>query len=384
MTARIYQNDVYVKNWDAVIQSVDTLQEDGTTRILLDRTAFFPEGGGQSCDIGTIEWGEYTWTVCDVQESSEPEKDEIIHTILCDQNLPLPKAGQQVHCHLDWERRFDNMQRHCGEHILSGAFHSLTGAVNRGFHMGSDYMTIDMSLEDEPTAAGAKKPVEITMETALTCELQANQVIWSNLPVSVSYFQERAEAEAMPLRKALAFDEDISIVTIGDPASPADCVACCGTHPALTGQVGLIKIYKVENYKGMFRIYFDAGKRALLSCRREHEVVSSIANRYSSSIDDLPAALHAQEEKLASAKDQLHQLKKALIDRECASLDAALSEGSTSQGTRQPLLWELEDLSSDDAFDMAKRYMKKSPRLILLYARKNTSFILVSSIPAET
>ncbi|MBQ6371445.1 MAG: hypothetical protein IJJ21_07675, partial [Firmicutes bacterium] len=285
------------------------------------------------------------------------------------------EEGQTVHCRLDWDRRVDNMQRHCGEHIQSGIFYARCGGVNRGFHMGDDYMTIDISLEDDPTDPETDRPEAIDMDLALECERRANQVVWSDAPVSVFRFDEREEAEKMPLRKKLAFDEDISIVCVGSPENAADCVACCGTHPASAGQVGLIKIYKVENYKNMFRIYFEAGARALADYDHKHAILTDLSNSHSSSIDDFPAKLRVQEEKLAEVKDQLYHIKKALENKECAALEARLQEEPDT-----PLLvWTLEDLSLDDAFDMAKRYMKTAPKLLLLYAKQNTSFILVSS-----
>ena len=394
MTTKLYQQDVYTRSWDAQITSVaphakagepaagTAAQDQPAFDVTLDRTAFFPEGGGQSCDLGML--GPYE--VIDVQEDGE----EVIHTVRLPDGMdgsgatgPVaepPQEGMSVHCNLVWDRRFDNMQRHCGEHILSGIFYARCGGVNRGFHMGEDYMTIDISLEDDPTDPDTERPAAIDMELALECEQRANQVVWSDAPVTVFRFEEREEAEKMPLRKALAFDEDISIVCVGSPENAADCVACCGTHPATAGQVGLIKIYKVENYKNMFRIYFEAGARALADYDHKHAILTDLSNSYSSSVDDFPDKLRAQEEKLAEVKDQLFHAKKALIDKECAALDAALAAdpGSSEEPARPLLLWPLENLSLDDAFDMAKRYMKKAPKLILLYAKQNTSFILVS------
>lgn len=391
MTAKLYQENVYTKTWDTFITSVRPAKageaspgSEGSGQsgnpdlyeVTLERTAFFPEGGGQSCDLGML--GPYR--VVDVQEEGE----EVIHTVLLPEGTdgsgargPVadpPAGGQAVHCSLDWDRRFDNMQRHCGEHILSGIFYARCGGVNRGFHMGEDYMTIDISLEDDPTDADTPRPESIDMKLALECELRANRVVWSDAPVTVFRFEDREEAERMPLRKALAFDEDISIVCVGSPENAADCVACCGTHPSTAGQVGLIKIYKVENYKGMFRIYFEAGQRALADYDLKHGILTDLAAGYSSSVEEFPDKLRAQEEKLAEAKDQLYHMKKALISRECAALDEALA----ASGDAPMVLRTLEDLSLDDAFDMAKRYMKTAPKLILLYAKKNTSFILVS------
>ena len=391
MTVRLYQENVYTREWDAAITSVTPADPEGAAAkagrpvyaITLDRSAFFPEGGGQSCDLGRI--GPYE--VIDVQENDE----EVIHTVTlpaegvggkssaepanAENAADSPAEGQRVHCSLNWDRRFDNMQRHCGEHILSGIFYARCGGVNRGFHMGEDYMTIDISLEDDPTDPDTPRPEAIDMKLAEECERRANQVVWSDAPVTVFRFDEREEAEKMPLRKALAFDEDISIVCVGSPENAADCVACCGTHPATAGQVGLIKIYKVENYKSMFRIYFEAGARALEDYDRKHQILTDLSNSYSSSIEDFPLKIRAQEEKLAEVKDQLYHAKKALIDMECAALDAALD---TADAGEPLLLWPLEHLSLDDAFDMAKRYMKKAPKLVLLYAKQNTSFILVS------
>ena len=250
-TIKLYQQDVYLKECEAVILE---LQED---RVVLDRTIFFPTGGGQSCDLGFLGGQE----VLDVSE-----KDGLIyHQVRSAASL---KEGSRILCRIDWDRRFDNMQRHCGEHILSGICYREFGGINRGFHMGEDYMTIDISLEEDPSIT------EITWEMAKRAELFANQVIWSDAPVTVRRFQTRQEAEQLPLRKALAIDEEISIVCVGDIRNAADCVACCGTHPSSAGQVGLVKIYKIEHYKGMFRIYFEAGKRALLDYDKKHDRIT--------------------------------------------------------------------------------------------------------------
>lgn len=378
-TTKLYQQNVYIKEWDAKITNIS---ENG---ICLDQTAFFPEGGGQSCDTGTISLpgGKLLLKVTDVQEEAGIVSDagegvdaaeDIVHTVLGAEGLSV---GDEVHCMLDWDRRFDNMQRHCGEHILSGIFYQECGGVNRGFHMGEDYMTIDISLEDEPTNSDMQKPDEITWETAGHCELLANKVIWQDAPVNVFRFDNREDAEKMPLRKALAFDEDISIVCVGSPEHAADCVACCGTHPSTAGQVGMIKLYKVEKYKSMFRIYFEAGQRALTDYDMKHDILTEMSNSYSSSIEDFPDKIHGQEEKLASVKDELFHIKKAYIEGECAKLDALLDANAAGP----IVVYPLDILSMDDAFNMAKAYMGKPEcrgRLILLYSRKDTSYVLVS------
>lgn len=365
-TARLYQQDVYIKEWDAEITKIDG------TAVYIDRTAFFPEGGGQSCDTGKLSVADQD-VIVDVTDVRESGPD-VAHTV---SDAGALHVGNKVHCTLDWDRRFDNMQRHCGEHILSSIFYRECGGVNRGFHMGDDYMTIDISLEDEPTALSAVRPDEIDAAIAGRCELLANEVVWSDAPVTVLRFDSRTDAEKMPLRKKLAFDEDISIVCVGSPENAADCVACCGTHPSSAGQVGLIKIYKVEKYKDMFRVYFEAGRRALLDYDKKHDILTELSNDYSSSVDDFPEKIRSQAEKLASVKGELVHIKKMLIEAECSKLDTILSDGETS-----PVVYELDELGIDDAFNMAKNYMgspRTCGRLILLYSTRDSSYVLASS-----
>lgn len=389
MTTKLYQIDTYLKEWDARILAAKPAA-DGDCLIQLDQTAFFPEGGGQGADHGQLRLidsdSEAVFSVIDVQEDG----DLIWHTVC----LPDPADGSseptgelctilsegcKVHCILDWDRRFEHMQRHCGEHILSGAFYRLFGGANHGFHMGQDYMTIDIALEDQSP---------VTPEMARQAELLANQVIWDDLPVSVSYFDTRQEAEQLPLRKALAFDEAISIVTIGElsetsDTEPADCVACCGTHPSTTGQVGLIKIYKVEKYKDMTRIYCDAGRKALTDYQRKHEILTNEANRYSASVEEFPEKLRIQEEKMNAVRNELYHLKKAYIKAEKEKLDAVLGDIDQSGSKTPVILYPLLHLSMDDAFTMAKSYMGniragKTHPLLLLYVPAQTSCVLVS------
>lgn len=390
MTTKLYQIDTYLKEWDARILAAKPAA-DGDCLIQLDQTAFFPEGGGQGADHGVIQVSsqgsqDVAFSVVDAQE----EGDLIWHTVC----LPDPADGSseptgelctilsegcKVHCILDWDRRFEHMQRHCGEHLLSGAFYRLFGGANHGFHMGQDYMTIDIALEDQSP---------VTLEMAHQAEMLANQAIWDDLPVSVSYFDTREKAEQLPLRKALAFDEAISIVTIGElsetsDTEPADCVACCGTHPSTTGQVGLIKIYKVEKYKDMTRIYCDAGRKALTDYQRKHEILTNEANRYSASVEEFPEKLRIQEEKMNAVRNELYHLKKAYIEAEKEKLDAVLGDIDQSGSKTPVILYPLLHLSMDDAFTMAKSYMGniragKTHPLLLLYVPAQTSCVLVS------
>ena len=215
-------------------------------------------------------------------------------------------------------------------------FYREYGGVNRGFHMGDQYMTIDISLEAKPEFTA------ITWEMAKHAEECANEAIWQNQPVITRHFDTKKEAENLPLRKALALEKDITIVCVGSVENPADCVACCGTHPATAGQVGLIKIFKVEPNKGMFRIYFEAGKRAFLKYQQELDTLTALSNSLSAGTDDVLSKYHAQIEKNKEARSQLHFLKKEVIMREAADIAEALEKG---ENVRRYHILSLDDLT---------------------------------------
>lgn len=349
-TQRLYQQDVYLKECEATVLAVRG------DRVILDRTIFFPTGGGQSCDLGFIGSQE-------VLEVSEAD-GAVCHQVRGADSL---QEGDTVLCRIDWDRRFDNMQRHCGEHILSGVCYQLFGGINRGFHMGEDYMTVDISLEKDPSIT------KITWEMAKRAELAANEVIWSDAPVTVRRFQSRREAEQLPLRKALAIDEEISIVCVGDVNHAADCVACCGTHPSSAGQVGLVKLYKVEHYKGMFRIYFEAGKRALLDYDKKHDRIAELSAHFSAGVGDLMDKVLAQEQRAKAVKDELNALRRSITAARAEEIRGALCDGSEA-----PLLFQYEDMKTGDLMNLGKALIPGLKRLLLLLSPSEKTLLLFS------
>lgn len=360
-TQRLFKEDVYMKAAEAVITSL--AEANGRrTAVTLDKTIFFPTGGGQSCDKGTIAG----FQVVDVYE--DEKADDIVHVLDCSpadiEGLAAYKEQNGVQLILDWEHRFDNMQRHCGEHILSGMFFREYGGVNRGFHMGDQYMTIDISLEAMPEFT------TITWEMAKHVEECANEAIWQNQPVITRHFDTKKEAENLPLRKALALEKDITIVCVGSVENPADCVACCGTHPATAGQVGLIKIFKVESNKGMFRIYFEAGKRAFLKYQNELDTLTTLANSLSAGTDDVLSKYHAQVEKNKESRNQLHFLKKEVIARETADIAAALERGENVR--------RYHILSLDDLTVLAREVSPHAKKITFLVHEPSYTVFLVS------
>lgn len=308
-TIKLYNDNVYLSECTATVTDIT---EKG---VILDRTIFFPEGGGQSSDIGTLinSSDETTYPVTHASETG----DTIIHEI-SNHNL---QVGDKVICRINWPHRFDNMQRHCGEHLLSGAMYKLFGGVNRGFHMGEHFMTADINLEKDPSFT------EVTWEMAMEAEELVNSHIWQDLPVKAEEFSTGEEAAKMPLRKELAVDEDVRVVTIGNDDVIADCVACCGTHPTSTAQIGLLKIYKVEKNKGMFRIYFEAGKRAMEDYRAKHDILTALSNRYSTGIDELTDKIEKQEKRHEETKNTLNKLRNVLISQKTEEIKKELSAG---------------------------------------------------------
>ncbi|MCI7123684.1 MAG: alanine--tRNA ligase-related protein [Clostridia bacterium] len=311
-TEKYYQHDVDCHELNGRIEAI---QNDGkSTRIIMDRTVFFPTGGGQPCDTGTIVTPDGTSvSVVDVQE--DKESGIISHTIEIDPSeTDALQVGMTVTQKLNEDRRRVNTQRHTGEHILTGAFIQLFGGANKGFHMGGEYVTIDMDYDGK----------KLTEEQVRAAEKLANEVIWANLPVTVSTFPNREEASVMPTRKPVTQDGEITIVTIGDLESPHDCVACCGTHFHRTGEVGLIRIHKFEPNKGMNRIYFECGDRALESMQSDDTLLRSVQERFSAGSHDLLQKMDIRDEKEAELRQDCTGLRQYYRDREMARITSLL------------------------------------------------------------
>ena len=351
-TKKLYKEDVYLCKCDAIVKKVDG------DDVILDQTVFFPEGGGQSCDLGTIS----NFEVSDVQESYQ----QVIHKVPGN-NF---KVGDNVTCEINWDHRFDNMQRHCGEHIMSGMWFREYGGINRGFHMGDNYMTVDISLEEDP------KYTEITWEMAQHIEDCTNEAIWQNLPVITRHFDTQKEAKNLPLRKALTLKEDITIVAVGDINNPSDCVACCGTHPQTSGQVGLLKIYKVEKNKGMFRIYFEAGKRAMDDYDTKHDIINIIGNKYSAGTDDLVKKLDAQEDRYKELKQTHTRLRNSVIAIRQNEILRTLEDCDCAN---EILLYRYDDMLIDDLLNIGRPLMDRVNKLLLIADDNSNTLLLFSN-----
>lgn len=383
-TLKLYENNTYLRSCEAVVTAVkdehpSASSDEQMCIVSFDQTVFFPEGGGQSSDIGQatfMDGSEHTLAVTDVQE-----KEGIVwHVLRCNPAQPVPEPGDRMLLEIDWDHRFDNMQRHLGEHILSGAFYRLFGAVNKGFHMGEDYITVDLGFDhDVQEKMGLYHFDRVTWEMAKQAELEANRVIWLDAPVTREHFDTRAEAEKLPLRKALAFDEDISIVTVGDPDAPYDCVACCGTHPSSAGQVGLIKIYKIEPNKNLSRIYLECGERAFRHYQNRLDDMYDISCELSAGYDDLLSKFAVSQQKTQELHDRLYALTQSIARSEAVSI---LTGGGKTD------VRYYDDLSSNDLILIVKQMdrLEKAdqsgafthPGLTVLVSSAENTAILIS------
>ena len=360
-TNEIYKIDRYLSKLQSQILEIIPLPQpnQADVALILKDTIFFPGGGGQSYDLGTINSHE----VVKVYET----QGEIYHQIkdgatLFKEGVIVPNSPCEME--INWERRFDNMQRHCGEHILSGICYRLWGGVNRGFHMGDEYMTIDISLEDNPRIK------EVTWKMVQEAELEANKVIWQDLPVTAHHFDTKEEANKMPVRKAVTIEEDITIVTIGSESNPADSVACCGTHPSSAGQVGLIKAYKVEPNKGMYRIYFEAGKRAFMGYRDRYDVLSKLEKDLSAGFPDLMEKYNAKQEKTREMKDRLYHLTKETLEKEKAKISEEITEGHH--------IYAYSTITIDDVIELGRSLEGSIPGLLHLVHSPSLTLLMFS------
>ena len=273
---RLYDRAEYIKSFTA--QVVCVKEDDKGYLVALDRTGFYPEGGGQLCDFGTLGG----LPVTDVREKD----GQIWHRV--------PQAftqGDRVEGVIDWDRRLLMMQQHTGEHLLSGIVHRRYGFENVGFHMGSDGVTVDF---DGEIPAGELSALE----------WETNRAIWENIPVQVEYPSPQA-LQQLSYRSKKALTGPVRIVTIAG----YDVCACCGTHLHSTGEVGMVKILSCQKHKGGVRLTLLMGQRAMLHYR---QLLGSVAG--------ISALLSAKQEEVLEAVQRLSQENTVLLQQQLSDL----------------------------------------------------------------
>ncbi len=297
MTERLYQDDSYRRRFQARVIEIRRSQS-GQPQVVLDRTLFYPSSGGQPHDTGTLEGVR----VLDVQEDG----DVVVHT------LAAPITTFEVKGEIDWERRFDHMQQHTGQHILSQAFANRCGGETVSFHLGADYASVDISLP------------ALTRQQLDEVEDLANQIIYENREITCNLVSAAALAK-LPLRNPPKVRENIRIVEVrGFDWSP-----CGGTHCNSTGEIGIIKIRRLERRGEAWRVDFVCGGRALRDYRWRFLDLQTLGNTYSVRDDEaVSTALRLQEESKAR-EHELILLREQLLDYEAERL---LAEAQSSEG----------------------------------------------------
>lgn len=291
MTKKLYDLDAYQKEFDAEVISCEERKEKKETvyQVILNQTLFFPEEGGQSPDKGTIEGVN----VLDVQI----KKDVITHTL----EQPL-EVGTKVHGIIDWKHRFNNMQQHSGEHIFSGLIHSKFGFNNAGFHLSDNIVTMDFD--------GV-----LTAEDVEDIEYRVNEVIAENLPVEVT-FPSKEELAVLDYRSKIEIEGQVRIVTIPG----VDVCACCAPHVRHTGEIGMLKVMSLSNYKGGVRISILCGFRALLAFRQKSEIISAISGSLSANQELLPDLVEKLKNSNQDLKYRLAEAKQKLMAGKLAEI----------------------------------------------------------------
>ena len=280
MTERIYYTEPYTTEFDATVLQVTTT-DDGRPAAVLDRTAFYPTSGGQPYDTGRLG----SRTVVDVIDQ---EDGTILHV------LDAPSETGPIHGVVDWTRRFDHMQQHTGQHVLSAAFDHLFGVRTVSFHLGTTSSSIDLARE-------------VTADEIARAESEANRVVWEDRAVSIR-FEEAEAAAAMPLRKESKRQGRLRLIDV----EGFDLSACGGTHVARTGGIGIIAIAGSERFKGGSRIAFLCGVRALAGYRALRSSVDESVRQLSVLPSELPDAIARMQTELRDARKRAKDMQSDL------------------------------------------------------------------------
>jgi alanyl-tRNA synthetase len=289
VTERLYYNDPYLVRFSARV--VERLDWGGHPAVVLDRTAFYPTGGGQPHDTGSLNG------VAVIEVLEREPTDDVVHIL--DRSLEIDEVDGGV----DWDRRFDLMQQHTGQHILSAAFLESLEANTVGFHLSGEYSTID--LDRAP----------LSNQDLNTVEELANAIVFQNRQARARWVQDD-KVSALPLRKPLAHKGPVRVVEIPE----FDCSACGGTHVGTTGEVGLVKLTRSERRGTETRVEFLCGRRALADYRAKNALVMDLAREYTVGHQELADMVHRLADDLKESRRELRRTRDALLDAEAKAL----------------------------------------------------------------
>src|SRR5437773_8902679 len=307
-TERLYYNDSRLLEFDARVVELSE-RDDGAVAVTLDRTAFYPTGGGQPNDTGMLGGAQ-------VVDCIDAESEGVLHVI----QGAVPQIGDAVRGKIDWLRRLDHMQQHTGQHILSAAFVREFEAPTHSFRVLEHECEIDVALED---------PTDERIEQAVNL---ANQIIWECRPIQVRHVTSE-EAASLPLRKEPAREGELRVIEIDN----FDLTPCGGTHAKSTGEVGLIAVRSWERAKGLTRIQFMAGIRVLNDYRQANRIARAIAELFSAGREDAPALVAKLIEENRKLIRRVRELDELACRVEAEALLRSLSEPPAVAGGQRHL-----------------------------------------------
>ncbi|HIT71202.1 MAG TPA: hypothetical protein IAD08_04715 [Candidatus Scatovivens faecipullorum] len=328
----LYYKDGYLKEFEAVVK--ECIEEDKKIKIILDNTAFYPEGGGQPSDTGFID----NVRVLKVEE----KENEIYHIV--DKKI---NVGKKVFCKINFEERFQNMQNHTAEHIVSGIICKKYNTSNVGFHIGKDFVTLDFKI-----TLSEKQLREI--------ESMANNAIYENIEV-ISKIYTPEEIKSINYRSKIELKEEVRLVKI----NKYDICACCGVHVKRTGEIGIIKLLKSEKYKSGIRIYMLAGKQALENYNMVYNQISKISSVLSLKLDEVEEGVSNLIKEIEKLKKDKNNLTDILFENEINNME-----------TKENIILIKNDLNMKDMKKYCLKLKKKTTKIAGIIC--NGRFLIMS------
>jgi alanyl-tRNA synthetase len=354
MTTRLYYTAPWQREFDATVVAVE--ERDGVQHVRLDRTAFYPTSGGQPHDTGTLG-GARVIEVIDEADLDGPAADatppQIVHVL--DGRL---EAGARVTGQIDWPRRFDHMQQHTGQHVLSAAFHHLHGVRTVSFHLGAEVSTIDLARD-------------LTPQEISGAATEANRIVWEDRPVTIR-FASSEEVGRLPLRKEPVKSGRLRLIDVGG----YDLSACGGTHVSRTGAIGLVAVRAWERFKGGTRLTFVCGGRALRAFEELRDVVDAAARPLTVHPRDLPGAV----ERLLDERKARQREVRTIGERLAGYEGARLAAEAAMVGDLRVVLAAASDQDADGLKALAAAAVRSGAHgAVLLTASRPLNIVVASA-----
>jgi len=329
----LFYKDNYMREFVSVVTKIETIK-DGKYKVVLDNTAFYPEGGGQPSDVGRLNDAEVSFV--------EEKNNEILHTI----NKYI-EVGTKVHGVIDFEKRLSNMQSHTAEHIVSGIICKTYDATNVGFHIGKDFITIDFNKA-------------IDHSDIVKIEKEANEAVYKNIKI-VTRIYSNDETKNIEYRSKKELKEDVRIVEVPG----YDRCACCGIHVTRTGEIGAIKLLRIENYKSGVRIYMIAGYKAIQDYTDKYNQVNNISTLLSVKLEDVYDEVKKLKEEYDELKVKHNSLKLELLKKQIENIK------------KENIILEIDDLNGNEMKTFCS-FILKEKKTNVAGIVSNNKFILMS------